>query len=174
MANQPKLERKEGTPYLEINPFDAKRRMIEDGADVLIENARGWCLLRAIVTDDVPRGVAVAPKGRWAQRSPGGRGINWTTSDDLGDTGIHATFHSNLVHVRPAVETNTIERKVQASVSIAEIRPSPGPKQDTLSQYAGEGRDTGFSRSPWCSPAVRERGCRVSRHLQARETDLGF
>jgi hypothetical protein len=68
------------------------------------------------VTDDVPRGVAVAPKGRWAQRSPGGRGINWTTSDDLGDTGIHATFHSNLVHVRPAVEMNTIERNTRESL----------------------------------------------------------
>jgi anaerobic selenocysteine-containing dehydrogenase len=119
MANQPKLERKEGTPYLEINPHDAKRRMIDDGADVLIENARGWCLLRAIVTDDVPRGVAVAPKGRWAQRSPGGRGINWTTSDDLGDTGIHATFHSNLVRVRQAVEADQSVKANRETVSIS-------------------------------------------------------
>jgi hypothetical protein len=45
--------------------------------------------------------VVVCPKGRWGQRSPGGHGINWTTSDDLGDTGTHATFHSNLVTVTP-------------------------------------------------------------------------
>ena len=116
MANQPKLEQKEGTPFIEINPFDARRRKIDDGVDVLIENERGWCLLRAIVTDDVPRGVAVAPKGRWAQRSPGGRGINWTTSDDLGDTGIHATFHSNLVHVRPLVEPDTVSSEKRETV----------------------------------------------------------
>jgi len=66
---------------------------------VRLESARGWTILRAVVTDETQPGVAVAPKGRWNQRSPHGRGINWTTSAHLGDTGIHATFHSNLVRI---------------------------------------------------------------------------
>lgn len=99
MANQPKLEHKEGTPFVEINPADAAARGIADGDDVRLENARGWTILRAVITDDTQPGVAVAPKGRWAQRSPSGRGINWTTSAHLGDTGGHATFHSNLVRI---------------------------------------------------------------------------
>ncbi len=101
MANQPGLEAKEGTPHIEVHPNDAARRGIIDGADVVVENARGWCRLRALVTTDVPTGVAVAPKGRWATRSPDGRNINWTTSDALGDLAGQSTFHSNRVWIRP-------------------------------------------------------------------------
>ena len=101
MANQPKLMAKEGLPFVEINPLDAARRGIEDNETVSVENARGSCELRAVVTDDVPSGVAVAPKGRWASLSPDGRNINWTTPDALGDLAGQSTYHSNLVEIRP-------------------------------------------------------------------------
>ncbi|MEN9938449.1 MAG: hypothetical protein RLZZ387_5028 [Chloroflexota bacterium] len=100
MANQPSLLAKEGTPFVEINPADAAERGIIDGDDVVVENARGWCRLRAVVTDDVPPGVAVAPKGQWSRISPGGRNINWVTPDAVGDLAGQSTFHSNLVEVR--------------------------------------------------------------------------
>jgi anaerobic selenocysteine-containing dehydrogenase len=99
MANQPKLEHKEGEPYVALNPIDAAARGIAGGDTVRLENARGWTTLRAVISDDTQPGVAVSPKGRWGQRSPGGRGLNWTTSSDLGDTGGHATFQSNLVRI---------------------------------------------------------------------------
>ncbi|HEX5688938.1 MAG TPA: molybdopterin oxidoreductase family protein [Roseiflexaceae bacterium] len=102
MANQPSLMTKEGAPFVEINPADAATRGIADGDTVVVENARGWCELRAVVTTDVPAGVAVAPKGSWARLSPGGRNINWTTSDALADLAGQSTFHSNLVEVRRA------------------------------------------------------------------------
>jgi anaerobic selenocysteine-containing dehydrogenase len=101
MANQPSLRAKEGSPFVEIHPADAASRQIAHGDTVLLENERGWCRLRAVVTDDVPPGVAVAPKGQWANLSPDGRNINWTTSDALADLGGGATFHSNLVRIRP-------------------------------------------------------------------------
>jgi anaerobic selenocysteine-containing dehydrogenase len=101
MANQPGLLAKEGTPYVEINPADACARGIVDGADVTVGNERGCCTLRAVVTDDVPPGVAVAPKGRWARLSPTRRTINWTTPDALGDLAGQSTYHSNLVEIRP-------------------------------------------------------------------------
>ncbi len=101
MANQLGLLAKEGTPYIEINPEDAATRGVIDGADVLVANGRGSCTLRAVVTDDVPPGVAVSPKGRWAKLSPDGRNVNWTTSDALGDLAGQSTFHSNLVAVQP-------------------------------------------------------------------------
>jgi len=68
---------------------------------VLLENERGSCELRAVVTEDVPPGVAVAPKGPWARLSRGKRNINWTTPDALADIAGQSTFHSNLVRVRP-------------------------------------------------------------------------
>jgi anaerobic selenocysteine-containing dehydrogenase len=103
MANVPSLMAKEGTPYVEINPADAAIRGIEAGEDVLVENDRGWCQLRAVVTDDVPPGVLVAPKGAWARLSPGQHNINYTTSDALADLAGQSTFHSNLVELRRAV-----------------------------------------------------------------------
>jgi len=100
MGNITTLMRKEGTPYVEINPLDAAKRGISDGDDIVVENERGWCGLRAIVTDDVPAGVLISPKGQWANLSPGGRNINWVTPDGLADFAGQSTFHSNLVEIR--------------------------------------------------------------------------
>lgn len=100
LANVPKLLRLEGRPYVEINPNDAAQRGIEDGDPVVIENARGWCQLRAVVTDDVPPGVLVTPKGPWAQHAPDERNVNWTTPDAVADLAGQSTFHSNLVALR--------------------------------------------------------------------------
>jgi anaerobic selenocysteine-containing dehydrogenase len=102
MANQPSLLAREGEPFIELNPADAAARAIVHGALVRVENERGWCELRAVVTTDVPPGTAVAPKGPWAKLSRRGRNINWTTPDALADLAGQSTFHSNLVRVRPA------------------------------------------------------------------------
>ncbi len=104
MANVPSLLKREGAPFIEINPEDAVARGIESGAQVEVSNARGSCRLRAIVTESAPRGVAIAPKGRWAGLSPDERNINWTTSDELSDLAGGATFHDNLVTVQPIAE----------------------------------------------------------------------
>lgn len=102
LANQPSLRVKEGQPFVEINPEDAATRGIHHGDNVIVENQRGWCRLQAVITSDVPRGVAVAPKGQWARLSPDRRNINWTTPDTLADLAGQSTFHSNLVEVRRA------------------------------------------------------------------------
>jgi len=102
LANQPSLIAKEGQPFVEVNLADAAARGIADGDPVIVESARGWCRLRAVVTDDVPPGVAVAPKGPWARLTPDGRNINWTTSDALADLAGQSTFHSNLIEIRLA------------------------------------------------------------------------
>ena len=103
MANQPSLVAKEGTPFIEMNPEDAAARGIVHGEDVVVSNRRGWCTLRAVVTEDVIPGVAVSPKGRWASLSPDGRNVNRVTSDAIADLAGQSTYHSNLVHVRPAL-----------------------------------------------------------------------
>lgn len=101
LANQGGLLARAGTPFVEIHPHDAAARGIRSGDEVVIENARGWCRLRAVVTDAVRPGVVVSPKGRWAKRDHG-RNVNWTTSDALADMAGQSTFHSNRVWVRRA------------------------------------------------------------------------
>lgn len=120
-ANMPSLVKREGTPFIELNPMDAAARGVTDGMQVEVANARGALTLRAVLTENAPRGVAVAPKGRWQNLSPDGQGINNTTSDALSDLAGGATFHDNLVTVRPVAaaresvrestkETATIDR----------------------------------------------------------------
>jgi anaerobic selenocysteine-containing dehydrogenase len=104
-ANQLGLLAKEGEPYIELHSADAAVRGISSGDLVEVASARGSCQLRAVVTDAVRQGVAIAPKGRWARLGANGRNINWTTSDALADLAGQSTFHSNLVEVRPVSDT---------------------------------------------------------------------
>jgi anaerobic selenocysteine-containing dehydrogenase len=102
LANQEGLLGSEGPPFLEINPEDAVRFKIKAGDDVIVDSARGWCRLRAVVTDAVRQGVVVSPKGRWGKLG-GGRNVNWTTPDALGDMAGQSTFQSNRVSIRRVV-----------------------------------------------------------------------
>lgn len=110
LANGPSQLRGEGTPFIEIHPDDAAARGIRHGATVVVENGRGRVTLRAVVTDGVRPGVVASPKGRWNKPtggSTGGRNVNWTTSDALGDFAGQSTFHSNRVWLRPAEDRET-------------------------------------------------------------------
>jgi anaerobic selenocysteine-containing dehydrogenase len=98
LANQEGLLRRE-RPFVEIHPDDAQARGIVDGDTVVIENGRGWCVLRALVTEAVRPGVVAAAKGHWSKHH-NGRNVNWTTSDALGDMAGQSTFHSNRVWIR--------------------------------------------------------------------------
>ena len=86
---------------MHVHPDDAAERDIREGDWVRIENGRGWFRVRAVVTDAVRRGIVASPKGRWSKLS-GGRNVNWTTSDTVGDMAGQSTFHSNLVWLRRA------------------------------------------------------------------------
>ena len=102
LANQPGLLGREGTPFVEIHPADAVDRGIGNGDRIVVENGRGSLEMRAVVTDAVRRGVLASPKGFWPKLS-GGRNVNWTTPDTLGDMAGQSTFHSNRVWIRPAL-----------------------------------------------------------------------
>jgi anaerobic selenocysteine-containing dehydrogenase len=101
MANQPSLKAKEGPPEILLHAADARERGIDGESWVVVENERGSCTLLARISDEAQPGVAVAPKGHWGQHTPGGKGLNWLTSDALADLAGQSTFHSNLVSVRP-------------------------------------------------------------------------
>ena len=101
LAAQSGLRAREGEPFVEIHPDDAALRAIADGDAVVVANGRGWVRLRAVVTDGVRPGVVASPKGYWHAHA-GGRNVNWTTSDALGDLAGQSTFHTNRVWIRRA------------------------------------------------------------------------
>ncbi len=100
LANQTGLRQREGQPFVEIHPHDAAARDIAQDDLIIIENGRGWCQLRAHITDAVRPGVVASPKGVWHKHN-GGRNVNFTTSDALGDLAGQSTFHTNRVWLRP-------------------------------------------------------------------------
>ncbi|MGD9713108.1 MAG: molybdopterin-dependent oxidoreductase, partial [Thermomicrobiales bacterium] len=109
LANQPSLRAKEGPAEIFLHRQDAARLGVDDQAMVTISNHRGSCDLVARISDDIQPGVAIAPKGHWAQHMNGQRGVNWVTSDRLADLGNQSTFHSTLISVRPLQMPPAIE-----------------------------------------------------------------
>jgi anaerobic selenocysteine-containing dehydrogenase len=123
MSNVPSLLKREGAPFIELNPDDAVARGIKSGAEVEVTSARGSCRLRAVVTQSAPRGVAIAPKGHWPSLSPDGRNINWTTSDELSDLAGGSTFHDNLVTIRPVATLTSREKETATRDAVAVFHP---------------------------------------------------
>jgi len=66
---------------------------------VRVWNDRGECRLKALISDRVKPGVAVALSIWWNKLSPGRTNVNQTVSQALTDIGAGATFYDNLVQV---------------------------------------------------------------------------
>jgi anaerobic selenocysteine-containing dehydrogenase len=98
-VNVPKLQKSEREPIVEISAADAAARNINDGMLVRVFNARGECQLRAVISDRVKPGVAVAASIWWRKFSPDGANVNMTTSQTVTDMGNGATFYDNLVEI---------------------------------------------------------------------------
>jgi anaerobic selenocysteine-containing dehydrogenase len=94
-ANDPKLKRKLGRPTVSIHPDDARVRALTNGDRVRITNGTGTLLAHVVVTEDVPPGVAYAPKGRWPRLEPNRANVNSlvpAAKSDMGEsTCVHAT-----------------------------------------------------------------------------------
>ncbi len=89
----------EREPFIQLHSDDAARRGINDGDAVRVWNDRGECQLKALITDRVKPGVAVALSIWWNKLSPGRANVNQTVSQALTDIGAGATFYDNLVEV---------------------------------------------------------------------------
>jgi anaerobic selenocysteine-containing dehydrogenase len=101
-ANVDRLWQREGEQVLLIHPDDAAPREIADGQTVRVWNERGDFLARARVTEAVRPGVCATPSVWWPKLSPGGRNVNFVTSQAVADIGGGATFHDCVVDVTPA------------------------------------------------------------------------
>lgn len=92
--------KRSGNPSIEMADDDAMARKISDGDWVIIFNDRGRFLAQAVLNGRVRPGVACARGIHWNKHSPGGLGINATTSSGLSDMGGGALFFDNLVQIR--------------------------------------------------------------------------
>ncbi|MBL8423925.1 MAG: molybdopterin oxidoreductase family protein [Candidatus Accumulibacter phosphatis] len=98
-ANSARFLVQEKSPAVHLHPADASARGIADDSPVRIFNRRGEFHARAIVSERVRPGVAMATSIWWRKLSPDGRNCNEVTSQALTDMGGGATFYDCLVEV---------------------------------------------------------------------------
>jgi anaerobic selenocysteine-containing dehydrogenase len=98
-VNVQSLRATEGEPHLDIHPFDAAARGIEDGGMVRIFNDRGTFVARARVTARARAGLVVGLSIWWKKYASDGKNANEVTSQRLTDMGRAPTFYDTLVQV---------------------------------------------------------------------------
>lgn len=108
-ANVEKHQAMEKEPLLQIHPFDAEVRGIENGTFVEAYNDRGAYRLKASVTELMLPGTVVSQGLWWDEKAneanrtaPSKRLANALTSPRIADMGGGATFFSTTVEIRRA------------------------------------------------------------------------
>jgi anaerobic selenocysteine-containing dehydrogenase len=92
-ANEPRLERRLGTPAIALHPADAAERLLAAGDRVMAASPVGELELSVVISDDVPRGVALSPKGRWPKLEDTRANVNALNPGTASDMGASTTVH---------------------------------------------------------------------------------
>lgn len=99
MGNDPIQLERQGEQLIVVHPDDARSRGIASGSFVRVWNARGAFEGKALVSDDVMRGVLFTNIGYWLGLSRNGNAANAVTSDRYGGLANTAMFSDALVEV---------------------------------------------------------------------------
>ena len=92
-ANEPRLARRLGAQAIALHPADAAERGLAVGDRVLARSPAGELELTAVLSEDLPRGVAFSPKGRWPKLEAGHANVNALNPGTASDMGASTTVH---------------------------------------------------------------------------------
>jgi anaerobic selenocysteine-containing dehydrogenase len=101
-ANDPKIAWHLGIPAVALHPDDAADRGLTENDQVLLESETGALTLSVLLSEELPRGVAYSPKGRWLKSAPDGANVNVLNPGLPSDLGASTTVHGVEVTVRPS------------------------------------------------------------------------
>lgn len=101
-ANEPKIARRIGAATVALHPLDAAERALGEGDRAVLQSTAGKLELAVVLTEDLPRGVAFSPKGRWPRREAQGANVNVLNPGIPSDMGASTTVHGIEVSVTPA------------------------------------------------------------------------
>ncbi|HQT65149.1 MAG: dehydrogenase [Acidocella sp. 20-57-95] len=91
-GNDPKIREKLGEATVSLHPQDAAARNLAEGKFVLIRNEEDSITMKLHLDATLPRGVALAPKGRWPRFSHGSN-INALYNGAHADIGESTAVH---------------------------------------------------------------------------------
>jgi anaerobic selenocysteine-containing dehydrogenase len=94
-GNDRRVQRRSGPLTVTLSPREAATRSLLDGDLALVSNDTGSLLLPVRISDGVPDGVALVPKGRWPKLEPGRANVNalnpGARSDMADSSAVHGT-----------------------------------------------------------------------------------
>ena len=98
-GNVRKIEQRLGEATIALHPQDAAARELREGDVAEVRNDCGTLALKVVLCDEVPRGVALAHKGRWLSADPAQANINVLNRGAKSDMGASSAVHSVEVTV---------------------------------------------------------------------------
>jgi anaerobic selenocysteine-containing dehydrogenase len=91
-GNDPKIREKLGEAIVSLHPDDAAARSLTEGSLVRLSNHEDKITMKLQLDATLPRGVALAPKGRWPRFSHGSN-INALYDGAHADIGESTAVH---------------------------------------------------------------------------------
>jgi anaerobic selenocysteine-containing dehydrogenase len=101
-GNVRKIAIRLGQPTILLHPADAAERRLREGDLARVHNHCGRLDLEVVLSRDIPRGVAVAHKGRWLTKDAAHANVNVLNSGSKSDMGESTAVHSVEVMVEAA------------------------------------------------------------------------
>jgi anaerobic selenocysteine-containing dehydrogenase len=102
-ANDPGVARRLGPARVSLHPADAAARGLAEGDQVVLSNGTGSLSMKVSLSDAIPRGVAVSPKGRWPKLEEADGNVNRLNPGEQSDMGRSTAVHGVEVMIaRPA------------------------------------------------------------------------
>jgi anaerobic selenocysteine-containing dehydrogenase len=101
-GNVRKIGTRLGLATIALHPLDAAERGLADGATALVHNDCGQLALQVTISNHLPRGVALAHKGRWLATDPQQANVNVLNPGYKSDMGESTAVHSVEVVVQAA------------------------------------------------------------------------
>lgn len=101
-ANDPHIVQRTGPAALHLNPSDAVRIGVREGAMVTVGNETGSLRLVARLDENVLPGTVLSYKGRWPALEGNRMNVNFVHRARSADMGGSTSVHSTLVHVTRA------------------------------------------------------------------------
>src|SRR5215472_10983123 len=100
-GDQPAQRRVQGEQAVTVHPRDAAERGVADGQYVRVFDDRGQFIALARITDQIARGVVMAPMGAWPKNAKGHATVNAVNPFVFADLGNAPTFSDTKVEIEP-------------------------------------------------------------------------
>jgi anaerobic selenocysteine-containing dehydrogenase len=100
-GNVLQIENRIGEATIALHPADAAERRLAEGDPALVRNGCGSLSLKVAISDELPRGVALAHKGRWLSMDAASANVNVLNPGWKSDMGESTAVHSVEVTVSP-------------------------------------------------------------------------